>query len=81
MVYNGKSMKILLKWMIWGYLHFRKPPFGDRHAEVVRAEWLEHRKPGVNDLGNAWLGYIENNEHEQNTVHWDMIVLCYLKKR
>ena len=27
MIYNGKSMKILWKWMIWGYPHFRKPPY------------------------------------------------------
>ena len=24
MVYRGKT---LLKWMIWGYFHFRKPPY------------------------------------------------------
>ena len=26
MAYNGKSMKILLKWMIWGYHYFWKHP-------------------------------------------------------
>ena len=26
MVYNGKSMKILLKWMIWGYHYFLETP-------------------------------------------------------
>ena len=27
MVYNGK---FIYKWMIWGYLHFRKPPYNYR---------------------------------------------------
>ena len=28
LVYNGKSYQNHLKWMIWGYPYFRKPPCG-----------------------------------------------------
>ena len=36
MVYNGKT---LLKWMIWGYHHFRKPPF--RLLVAIFSRWVD----------------------------------------
>ena len=35
MVYNGKPMKTLLRWMIWGYLYFRKHPCGGLSANLA----------------------------------------------
>ena len=35
MIYNGD---ISLKWMIWGYPHFRKPPF--RNPIIYRILWI-----------------------------------------
>jgi len=40
MVYNGKT---LLKWMIWGYHHFRKPPY------EINKIWVK------NHVFNGWL--------------------------
>ena len=39
MVYNGKSMRHLLKLMIWGYLgypHFRTPPYISNVLTITR---------------------------------------------
>ena len=44
MVYNRKSTEILLKWMIWGYPYFRKPPFEHDGAEPFVAANLQRTR-------------------------------------
>ena len=43
MVFNGKSEK--KTWMIWGYPHFRKPPFIPVVPHKAVAEVPNDRKP------------------------------------
>ena len=38
MVYNGKSMKISLKWMLWGYPYVSKPPYFGNNGPNWRAQ-------------------------------------------
>ena len=29
----------------------------------------------------VWLGYIENKQNTINCINWDVIILCYLRKK
>ncbi len=52
MVYNGKPMKTLLKWMIWGYHYFWKHPFNDPCSK-----WA-----------NIWISQFASSCHGANSV-------------
>ena len=54
---DGIHWKILLIWMIWGYPHFRKPPFWDLVAHLGRSLLLScHAKFGAAVC--RFLGYL-----------------------
>lgn len=36
---DGLSWNMLLKWMIWGYIHFRKPPHIQSFPRITT--WIE----------------------------------------
>ena len=63
MVYNGK---ILLTWMIWGYPHFRKPPYG-----YMSQTWRPQK---------FWCFATSAEQiHQQFAGHWNSNPYCHLK--
>ena len=52
-VHRGKG-ESLLKWMIWGYPHFRKPPY--HTSDIFWSEWrgTSSEVPNVDDLLSAY---------------------------
>ena len=42
---DGLEGKIPLKWMIWGYPHFRKPPFGPEVLDQATQLYFKYDSP------------------------------------
>ena len=82
LVYNGKSY---LKWMIWGYPHFRKPPhvYGsswgqefkiklNMHASCLIAWPLVMDPPGLRRVEIVLWG---NATHLESLLYWSLVVV------
>ena len=69
-VYNGK-LKILSKWMMWGYPYFRKPPYAMKTIQRRRIQQV-----GLTKWPNFFWGYLLRKvEHSSQTTVVNLLCL------